>query len=292
MAELPFVDSHVHFYDLRRKDLVYEWLQPDFVHPLLGDINAIKTLVYTADAYLAESRFANVIKTVHVQAAIGAPDPVTETIWLEEMAQRTGCPDGIVACADLQDPNVGDVLERHVAASARVSGIRDFGVGDYLVSPEWRRGYALLEPNGLLCDLDCPWENMSKARDVAQLFPTTTMVLEHSGYPRSRSKEYFENWCTGLSALAEAENTWCKISGLGMFDRQWTVQSLRPWVMACIERFGVERCFFGTNWPVDRLWSSYDPVIDAYAEIIKDFTLDEREALFFRNASKVYRLDP
>ena len=76
-----------------------------------------------------------------------------------------------------------------------------------------------------------------------------------------------------------------------MFDRQWTVESLRPWVMACIERFGVERCFFGTNWPVDRLFSSYDPVVNAYADIISDFSLAEREALFFRNATKVYRLD-
>ena len=74
MADLPFVDTHVHFYDLRRKDLVYEWLQPEFVHPILGDINSIKTLVFSADAFLAESRFANVIKTVHVQAAIGAAD--------------------------------------------------------------------------------------------------------------------------------------------------------------------------------------------------------------------------
>jgi predicted TIM-barrel fold metal-dependent hydrolase len=291
MAELPFVDTHVHFYDLRRKDLVYAWLQPEFVHPLLGDINGIKTLVFAADAFLAESRFANVSKVVHVQAAIGAEDPVDETIWLEEMAIRSGCPDGIVACADLKDPNVGDVLERHLAASSRVSGIRDFGEGDYLVSDDWLRGYALLERFGLLCDLDCTWEHMSKARDVAKRFPNTSMVLEHSGYPRSRSDEYFRNWCQGLNALAEAENTWCKISGLGMFDRNWTVESLRPWVMACIEAFGVERCFFGTNWPVDRLFSSYDPVIDAYEEIISDFSLGEREALFFRNATNVYQLN-
>ena len=50
MAELPFVDTHVHFYDLRRKDLVYSWLQPEAVHPLLGDIDSIKTLVYGAMA--------------------------------------------------------------------------------------------------------------------------------------------------------------------------------------------------------------------------------------------------
>ncbi len=291
MAKLPFIDTHVHFYDLHRKDLVYSWLQPDFIHPLLGDIDGIKTLVYAADAFLSETRFANVSKVVHVQAAIGAADPVAETVWLEELANRTGCPNGIVAHADLADPRVEEVLERHIDASSRVRGIRDFAEGDYLVSFDWLRGYRLLERFNLVCDLDCSWEDMGKARDVALKFPNTPLVLEHAGYPRSRTDEYFSDWRRGLTALAEAENTWCKISGLGMFDRRWTTDSLRRWVMACIEIFGVERCFFATNWPVDRLFSSYDPLVNAYEELISDLTLAEREALFFRNATMVYRLD-
>ena len=52
-------------------------------------------------------------KAVHVQAAIGSPDPVTETEWLQEAADRTGFPHGIVAYADLRDPGVEAVLERH-----------------------------------------------------------------------------------------------------------------------------------------------------------------------------------
>jgi len=290
MAKIPFVDTHVHFYDLRRKDLVYEWLQPEFVHPQLGDINAIKALVYDATSFHAESRFANVSKVVHVQAALGAPDPVAETIWLDEMFEREGGPDAMIAAANLRDPSVQQTLERHVAASSRVCGIRDFGEGDYLSSPEWQRGYALLEQFNLICDLDCTWENMGKARDVARRFPATVMVLEHVGYPSSRSDEYFRDWRGGLAELASAENTWCKISGLGMYDHDWTVESIRPWVMACLEIFGVERCFFGSNWPVDRLFSSYDVVINAYAEIIKDLSQSEQEALFFANATKVYGL--
>jgi predicted TIM-barrel fold metal-dependent hydrolase len=291
MANIPFVDTHVHFYDLRRKDLVYSWLQPEFVHPQLGDINAIKTLVYDATAFEAESRFANVSHVVHVQAALGASDPVAETIWLEEMARRVGSPDAFIAHTNLSDSSARETLERHVAASSRVRGIRDFGEGDYLSSSEWQRGYSLLEEFNLLCDLDCTWENMSKARDVARRFPNTVMVLEHAGYPSSRSEEYFRDWRGGLVELASAGNTWCKISGLGMYDHRWTVESIRPWVMACLETFGVERCFFATNWPVDRLFSSYDVVIDAYARIITDLSASEQEALFFANATKVYSLD-
>ena len=291
MAKLPIVDTHVHFYDLRRKDLVYSWLQPDYIHPQLGDINAIKALVYTSDAYLAESRFANVDKVVHVQAALGALDPVAETVWLQDMAVRTSCPDAFVVHAPLADPNVEDILIRHLEASPRVRGIRDFGEGDYLSSVEWHRGYGLLEKYGLLCDLDCVWENMEKARDVALQFSNTPMVLEHAGYPRSRSDEYFRNWRHGLKELAKAENTWCKISGLGMYDHRWTVESWRPWALSCIEIFGVDRCFFGTNWPLDRLFSSFDPVIDAYELLTSDLSLEEQEALFSQNATALYQLN-
>ncbi len=290
MADIPFVDTHVHFYDLRNKEFVYSWLQPDFVHPIIGDINAIKSLVYDARALRAETRFAHVSKIVHVQAALGALDPVAETAWLEEMAQTTGWPNGIVAHSDLGCEGVEAELERHVAASPRMRGIRDFGEGDYLTNPAWQRGYGKLARYGLICDLDCTWQDMGKARAVARLHPDVTLVLEHAGFPRARDDEYFENWRRGLRTLAEAESTRCKISGLGMCDPGWTVASIRPWVLACIETFGVERCFFASNWPVDRLYSSYDAVVNAYDQIIASFSPNEREALFSLNAERIFRI--
>ena len=93
-----------------------------------------------------------------------------------------------------------------------------------------------------------------------------------------------------MSTLAGAPNVVCKISGLGMCDNDWTVDSIRPWVLACIEIFGVERSFFGSNWPVDRLYSSYGDVVDAYATIISDFTEAEQTALFSANAERVFRI--
>ena len=90
--------------------------------------------------------------------------------------------------------------------------------------------------------------------------------------------------------LAGAENVVVKISGLGMGDTCWTVGSIRPWVLSCIEAFGVERSFFGTNWPVDRLFSSYPDVVSAYAEIIAGFAPDDQEAMFSRNAERIFQI--
>ena len=60
--------------------------------------------------------------------------------------------------------------------------------------------------------------------------------------------------------------------------------------MTCIETFGVERSFFGTNWPVDRLYSSYPDVVNAYAEIIKGFSRTEQEHMFSKNAERIFRI--
>jgi hypothetical protein len=75
---------------------------------------------------------------------------------------------------------------------------------------------------------------------------------------------------------------------LGQCDHRWTVDSIRPWVLSCIELFGVDRCCFGTNWPVDRLFSSYTDVVDAYRDCIADFSESERDALMFANAARMF----
>ncbi len=290
MAELPFVDTHVHFWDLQHPDLHYSWLLPEAIHPVMGNIDEIKFPLYGAEEFMAETAGANVSKIVHVQAALGIEDPVNETIWLQQAAERTGVPNAIVAHVDLQAPDVDSEIARHQAASPLLRGVRDFAEDDYLVDPDFHRGYAALGRHGLVCDLDCVAEDMDKARDLANKHPETTVILDHAGFPRSRTQEYFEFWKKGMSTLAEAESAWCKISGLGMCDNDWTVDSIRPWFEYCLEAFGVERCVLGTNWPVDKMFSPYEAVLDAYAEIISGLSHDEQVALFSANAERVFNL--
>ena len=287
MARLPFVDTHVHYWDLKDPSLAYVWLERDWVHPILGDIDGLKVLKYMAEQYIAETRFQNVSKCIHVQAAIGIADPVEETRWLQEQADRTGFPQGIVAHCDLASPDAAETVERHLA-HANMRGIRDFGQGDYLVDPAWQQGYGLLASHGLVFCLDVLPENLGKARALAEKYPDVVLCIDHAGFPRARDAEYFEMWKGGMQEAAGAPNVVCKVSGLGMCDNAWTVDSLRPWVIACIEAFGTDRTFFGTNWPVDRLYSSYGDVLDAYEQIVGGFSAGEQEALFSKNAERIF----
>tara|TARA_Y100000588_G_scaffold390762_1_gene497183 strand:+ start:1224 stop:2096 length:873 start_codon:yes stop_codon:yes gene_type:complete len=290
MNKLDFVDTHFHLWDLNDPNLYYEIFEEDYGHPVIGDAwDRLKGSNYLIENFLSDISNSNVIKAIHVQAAIGISDPVNESAWLQGLADRTGFPNAIVAYSNLKDPNVEKELERHLE-HPNVKGIRDFSDGDYLIDPIFHRGYALLEKFNLIASVDVAWENMGKLKNLAKKYPNISCVLDHCGFPTSRTDDYFQNWKNELSTLAEAENIICKISGLGMADQQWTTDSIRPWVLSCIEAFGPDRCVFATNWPVDKLFSDYNTVINAYTEIISEFSKSEQIAMFSANAEKLYRI--
>lgn len=290
MERLPFVDTHVHLYDLRSPDLAYEWLAPGGdpgETEVLGEYGSIRAERYWADDFAAEVRFQGVERVIHVQAALGSEDPVEETRWLQAFHDRIGIPHGAIGYADLTKADAAETIDRHRELGI-FRGIRDLRYDDYLSNPAWERGFALLGERGLVCCDDPLIEQVAEAAALFERHPEVTVCVDHALVPRRRDREYFELWRGALRQLAACPSTVIKISGLGMCDHAWTVESLRPWVLACIEEFGTERAFFGTNWPVDRLYSSYGDVVDAYAQIISDFPGAEQRALFSENARRVF----
>ncbi len=285
--ERSFIDPHIHLFDLIHPELRYQWLDENAVDPIGRSLDAVASRRYLLENFRDETRFSNVVGAVHIQAAIGSPDPVLESAWLSHQADEADFPLMIVADARLQDRDVAENLDRQ-AAFPRVRGIRDFGRGDYLDDPAFRRGFAQLVRHRFSFDLDCSPPNLTRARDLARSQPETTIVLGHAGFPRERTAEYFQHWRADMGGIAEAENVVVKISGLGMADPGWTQDSIRQWVLACIEIFGTDRCMFASNWPYDRRYASYTDVIDAYRQITSDFTAAEKDALFVGNAGRLY----
>lgn len=289
MADIPFVDTHFHLHDMKHPSLRYGWLEPDAVHPLLPDLDSLKVRRYLIRDYIAETRFANVAKAIHVQAAVGTPDPVAETAWLQAFADETGFPHGIIAECHLGQPDAAEVLDRHLEF-ANVRGIRDFGEGNYIADQKWRKGFAELAPRQLVSCIDTRIDLASDLVDLAQTFPNTTICVDHCALPLERTADYFRRWREAMDVMATAPNVIMKVSGLGMCDPHWTVDSIRPYVLGSIDAFGVDRIVFASNWPVDRLFSSYPDVVNAYAGIISDFTQEEQVKLFSGNAERVFRI--
>ena len=285
-----FVDAHVHFYDMKHPTLYYGHWQPDEDHPFLGSQTRILgSKNYLAENFLADSAIHGVTKVVHVQAAIGSKDPVEETKWLQEIYQNTGIPNAIVGHVDLRGSKAGDVIERHLE-NDNFKGVRDFSYGDYLVNKQFRQGYSLLEQYDLVSSIAAQWQDMDHLADLAQTYPNIKIVLDHAGFPSKRGIEYFADWKAGMERIAKIENIFCKISGLGMGDNNWTTESIRPYVETCIELFGIRRSLFATNWPIDSLWSEYGDVVKAYREITSNYSETEIGRLFSKNAEEIYQL--
>jgi predicted TIM-barrel fold metal-dependent hydrolase len=131
---------------------------------------------------------------------------------------------------------------------------------------------------------------MIAAYDLARRNPETLVIINHAGMPVDRDEAGVRGWRDGLRTLAKADNVVAKISGLGMVDHGWTADSIRPFVLDTIEAFGTERAMFGSNFPVDKLYSSFDTLYGAFESIVSGFSEPEQDRLFRANAERWYRI--
>jgi predicted TIM-barrel fold metal-dependent hydrolase len=155
---------------------------------------------------------------------------------------------------------------------------------------QWRAGYRLLAKFNGSFDLQIwPWQLDMAARLTGDI-PDVRVVLNHTGLPYARDAAAMRQWREGMKALAARPHVACKISALGMAHRGWTTDSIRPLVEETIAVFGVDRCMFASNFPVDSLTSSYAQIWSAYDEITSKLPDGDRQKLFHDNAVRLYRV--
>jgi predicted TIM-barrel fold metal-dependent hydrolase len=297
---LPIVDAHMHLWDLGRH--YYNWLQDD---PLpnnpAGDVSPIARKSYGLDDYRRDTAGWNVVQVVHVECGLPPKDQVSETDWLQSLAETGGWPGAIVAGANLDDPSVEPILEAQ-AQRSNVRGIRQiinwhrdpaktYNAADPLDNPEWVKGYGLLAKYGLAFDMQLYPSQMAKAALLAAQHPDTAAIVNHAGMPTDRDEAGLAQWRQGMRALAEQPNVSCKIAGLAMVDRRWTPESLRPFILETIEIFGPERCMFASNYPVEGVHGTFDGFYSAYDAATSAFSDEERRLLFGGSAAQIYGLN-
>jgi predicted TIM-barrel fold metal-dependent hydrolase len=160
-----------------------------------------------------------------------------------------------------------------------------------MTDPVWRSNFALLEGLGLSFDLQVFPSQLVQAAELASDFPGVRIILDHAGMPIGRDAESMSQWRAGLMAVARNDNVSVKVSALGTNDHRWTTESIRPIVRETIEIFGPHRTMFGSNFPVDGLYSTFARLYEAFDEITGDLPDSARTALFSGTAMSVYRLE-
>jgi predicted TIM-barrel fold metal-dependent hydrolase len=296
----PIVDTHFHLQDLERH--AYPWLDPGSTPPdVFGEDFGRLRRSYRIEDYLADVAGLGLVKAVHVENGVDLADAVAETLWLQSIADRHGFPHAIVAQVLLDDPGVGQKIEAHRQAK-NLRGVRHIlnwhadprlrfaPAPDLIASDDWRRGFSLLERYGLSFDLQVYPGQLAAALDLARAFPRTQIVLCHLGMPIGRSPDELLDWESAMRDFARADNVAVKLSGFALGPGRWTLERMRPLVLKVVEIFGVDRCMFASNFPVDRLYSTYQELLGAIESVIAEFSPAEAARLLSVNAERVYRI--
>lgn len=276
-----FVDSHVHFWDQRV--LPYPWL---------AEVPAIAGPHTPAELH-AETAGCRPEKIVFVEC--GAPW-LDEVQWVGRLAAREPRLAGIVAKCPM---NAGAATTAALAELRRhplVRGVRHLIQDEpdprCCLAPEFVAGVRQLGPAGLSFDLCCRQHQLPAVIELVRGCPETRFVLDHLGKPDIRAGR-LDPWRDHLRALAAQPNVDCKLSGLitEADHRAWQTADLRPFVGHALDVFGPGRLLFGGDWPVAKLAGAYVRWLDTARELVSHLSASDQDALFRRNALRVYRLD-
>jgi predicted TIM-barrel fold metal-dependent hydrolase len=233
---------------------------------------------------------------------------------------------GIIGTADLSlGDSVAAVLDAQIAAGGgRFRGVRraaawnaDPAAPAHRTNPgpglflreEFRAGFAHLAPRQLSFEAWCYHPQIPEVTSLARAFPDTTIVLNHFGGPigvgsyAGKANEIFAQWRNSISELATCPNVVAKLGGINMEVNGFgwherprppssaeLAEATRRYYEFTIEKFGVDRSLFESNFPVDKVSCSYTVLWNSFKRLTSSYSPTEKAKLFHDTAARVYRL--
>lgn len=297
MIATPVIDAHHHIWLHARTP----WLNGPAQPRIFGEYSALRR-DYPASEFAATVKAEGVVRSVYIQVNVAPGAEVDEIEWVSREAARNGFPQACVGYADLADPGVAGVLDRLQRAGA-LRGIRQqlhwhenaawrFAARpDLMNDAAWRSGLAEVERRGLLFELQVFESQMADAAALARAFPGLQFVLLHAGMLADRSRDGWARWRAGMELLARCPNVAVKLSGLGTFERACSVALWKPVIDHTLDLFGPDRCLYGSNFPIESLWTGYAQLMAVMRECLAGLGERDRRAVFHDTALRLYRFE-
>ncbi|WP_341367646.1 amidohydrolase family protein [Yoonia sp. BS5-3] len=287
------IDAHHHIW--RQADL--PWLLGPEQPRIFGPYAPIKR-DYPIEEYIKDVKKSGITGSVYVQVNWAPNWALDEARWVQAEGKRTGWPMGIVAYADM--------TSRHCAAQLKalsdipeVRGIRHqfhwhenplyrFAPhADLCEDSQVQANVGLLADYGFSFDLQVFARQMPGAVKLVKANPQVTFILQHAGMLEDKTKATRKLWLDGMTALAKCRNTVCKLSGLGTFLHKNDTKHITDQIGVALDLFGAERCMFGSNFPIEKLWTSFPKLIGAHLKAVPE---TDHQSVFSQTAARVYRL--
>lgn len=276
-----FIDSHVHFWDQRT--LPYPWL---------AEVPAIAG-PHTPAELRAEAGENFPEKIVFVEC--GAPW-LDEARWVSQLAAAEPRIAGLVAKCMMNEGAATVSKLAELKKLPLVRGVRHLiqhePDPDFCSRPEFIAGVRAVGAAGLSFDLCCFHHQMPAVVRLARACPDTRLILDHFGKPGIRAR-LLDPWRAHFAELAALPNVDCKLSGLitEADHGSWQPDDLRPYVAHALATFGPARLLFGGDWPVAKLAGAYPRWLEVARGLVAHLSVEEQDAIFRRNAKRVYRLN-
>jgi predicted TIM-barrel fold metal-dependent hydrolase len=296
-GDAGLVDAHHHIW--RKADL--PWLNGPMVPRIFGPYEPIRR-DYPIEEFLQDTAGTGLSASVYVQTNWALDRSLDEVRWVDEVHRRTGWPSAIVACADVFDPDAGRLFAAEGAASTLVRGIRlqlhwhederyRFAPApDRMRDPVLRRNVAQLADLGWIFELQVFPSQMADAAEFVAAVPDVTFVLLHAGMLESTADQHVEPWLAGLALLSPLPNLYVKLSAQGTFIHRVDEELIGLVARISLEQFGSSRCLFGSNFPIEKMWTDYPTLLGAWRTALDREPDSVRRDVFSDTARHVYRL--
>jgi L-fuconolactonase len=320
--DLPICDPHHHLWDLNAARVMPRYLLDEILEDVRAGHNVVSTVFIECGAMfkrdgpedlrpVGETEFVNGIAAMSASGLYG----------------KARIAAGIIGTADLRlGDAVGAVLDAQiVAGGGRFRGIRraaawdpDSAVPKHRTNPpehlllreDFRKGFAQLAPRNLTFEAWCYHRQIPDVTALARAFPGTTIILNHFGGPlgvgayAGMAKDVYAEWRRSITELATCPNVVAKLGGINMEvngfgwherprppSSQELADATRNYYELTIEKFGVDRCMFESNFPVDMVTCSYTVLWNSFKRLTAAYSAAEKKQLFHDTAARVYRLE-
>jgi len=289
------VDAHHHIW--RQADM--PWLSGPMQPRIFGPYGAIRR-DYLVDEFLDDLTGTGVVKSVYVQANWPKDRFEDEVAWVSQVADTSGWPNGIVGYADVTvdvRPQLDRLTQYPLMRGVRMQlhwheneTYRFASRPDLATDRQVQRNIAHLADYGWTFDLQVFAPQMAGAAQLAAACPAVTFVLQHAGMPEDLSDRGWEQWRAGMNRLAAQPNVVSKTSALGTFIHRNDAAHIARVTRETVAMFGAERTMFGSNFPIEKLWTSYPELIAAHRAAAAQLSAAEARHLLHDTATRVYRL--
>ena len=281
------LDTHQHL--LYPQSFAYSWVR-DF--PELQDS-------FTLEGYHEAAKGCEIERTLFMEVDVDPGQHVQESKFFTKYFEEHS--NGIVGVIAKCLPESSDFIrEIEIIQNSALKGIRRVlhtQPDELSQSKTFRRNVAALANYGLSFDLCVTQQQLAIGRDLVRACPEVSFVLDHCGVPNiiehsSIECESWQQWQSGIHALAKEPNVACKFSGISAYgtDEQRDVDSLRPYLAEILEAFGPERVVWGSDWPVCNLADGLFCWSQITDQLLGELSVDEQVAIAFRNAERIYKV--